>query len=183
VRIAILNDVHLNLTYDYGCSFPFCYDHGMYGLDPPSQLVDTLLDDMQRQYPYLDAILIQGDSLIHGLSVGATSPTNNWPQQKIILQTLLQKVSQRFTTTPILLNIGNNDVLVHYSAPKLADKAMFYGDLKQMLFLDIPQNDKWRTLYGELEITMLDGGYYKYNISSDLSVLVINSIYFGIKNS
>jgi len=48
VRIAILNDVHLNLTYDYGCSFPFCYDHGMYGLDPPSQLLDTLLDDMQR---------------------------------------------------------------------------------------------------------------------------------------
>ena len=47
VRIAILNDVHLNLTYDYGCSFPFCYDNGMYGLDPPSQLVDTLLDDMQ----------------------------------------------------------------------------------------------------------------------------------------
>ena len=46
VRIAIINDVHLNLTYDYGCSFPFCYDHGMYGLDSPSQLVETLLDDM-----------------------------------------------------------------------------------------------------------------------------------------
>jgi hypothetical protein len=58
VRIAILNDVHLNLTYDYGCSFPFCYDNGMYGLDPPSQLVDTLLDDMQKQHPTLDAILI-----------------------------------------------------------------------------------------------------------------------------
>ena len=58
VRIAILNDVHLNLTYDYGCSFPFCYDNGMYGLDPPSQLLDTLLEDMQRQYSNLDAILI-----------------------------------------------------------------------------------------------------------------------------
>ena len=29
----------------------------------------------------------------------------------------------------------------------------------------------------------MDGGYYKYNISSDLSVLVINSIYFSIKNT
>ena len=82
-----------------------------------------------------------------------------------------------------MLNIGNNDVLVHYSAPRVADKAMYYGDLKQMLFLDIPQNDKWRTMYGDVETTMMDGGYYKYNISSDLSVLVINSIYFGIKNT
>ena len=30
---------------------------------------------------------------------------------------------------------------------------------------------------------MMDGGYYKYNVSSDLSVLVINSNYFGIKNT
>jgi hypothetical protein len=82
-----------------------------------------------------------------------------------------------------LLNIGNNDVLVHYSAPRIAEKAMYYGDLKQMLFLDIPQNDKWRTMYGDVETTMMDGGYYKYNISRDLSVLVINSIYFSIKNT
>jgi hypothetical protein len=47
-------------------------------------------------------------------------------------------VAKRFTTTPIILNIGNNDVLVHYSAPKITDKAMYYGDIKQMLFLDIP---------------------------------------------
>jgi hypothetical protein len=38
-------------------------------------------------------------------------------------------------------------------------------------------------VYGELETTMADGGYYKYNISNDLSVLVINSIYFSVKNT
>ena len=79
VRIAILNDIHLNLTYDYGCTFPsLCYDHGMYGLDPPAQLLDTMMDDLKYQYPSLDAILIQGDSIVHGLSVSSTSPTNNW---------------------------------------------------------------------------------------------------------
>ncbi len=85
VRIAILNDVHLNLTYDYGCTFPFCYDRGMYGLDSPALLLDTILDDMNTQYPYLDAILIQGDSILHGISVSASSPTTNWPQQKQVL--------------------------------------------------------------------------------------------------
>jgi len=43
---------------------------------------------------------------------------------------MLQRVTQRYGATPILLNIGNNDVLVHYSAPRLAEKAMYYGDIK-----------------------------------------------------
>jgi hypothetical protein len=30
---------------------------------------------------------------------------------------------------------------------------------------------------------MKDGGYYKYKISSDVSVLVLNSIYFSVKNN
>lgn len=38
-------------------------------------------------------------------------------------------------------------------------------------------------MYGDVETTIMDGGYYKYNISSEISVLVINSNYFSIKNS
>ena len=96
---------------------------------------------------------------------------------------MLQRVTQRYGATPILLNIGNNDVLVHYSAPRLAEKAMYYGDIKQMIFFDIGQNDRWRTVYGEVEATIMDGGYYKYNISNDISVLVLNTIYFSVKNT
>jgi|LauGreDrversion4_2_1035121.scaffolds.fasta_scaffold532814_2 hypothetical protein len=52
-----------------------------------------------------------------------------------------------------------------------------------MIFFDIGQNDRWRTVYGEVETTIMDGGYYKYNISNDISVLVLNTIYFSVKNT
>lgn len=45
-RIAILNDVHLNLTDTSDCRFPYCYDNGQYNLDSPSGLLDTMLEDL-----------------------------------------------------------------------------------------------------------------------------------------
>jgi hypothetical protein len=90
---------------------------------------------------------------------------------------------QRYTSTPIIVSIGNNDVLVHYSAPKAVDKAQYYEDWRNMLFIDVHQNDKWRTIYGELEATVRDGGYYKYTIAPEISVLVLNSVYFSVRNS
>jgi len=34
-----MNDIHLNLTWDESCGFPFCYSEGKYGLDSPPQLI------------------------------------------------------------------------------------------------------------------------------------------------
>ena len=48
---------------------------------------------MKNQYPDLDAILIQGDLIGHGLSVEASSLTNNWPEQKLVVNTLLEHVT------------------------------------------------------------------------------------------
>lgn len=75
LRLAILNDIHLNLTYDNTCTWlqPFCYDHGKYELDPPPALLDTILADMKYNYGNVDAVLLQGDMLAHGLSVSDSS--------------------------------------------------------------------------------------------------------------
>lgn len=143
IRIAIFSDVHLNTTYDYTCGFSFCYDQGTYDLDSPPALFSTMLDDLQSNYnsygKTIDAILVQGDMIVHGLSTSDPS-SNNWPQQKAVLQELIAQLQKRFPNTPVIFGIGNNDVLQHYEAPVPHDKAMFYGDLFTEWFTNIPAN-------------------------------------------
>ena len=45
LKLALINDIHLNLTYDQGCSIG-CYDRGNYGLDTPALLFDTVLENI-----------------------------------------------------------------------------------------------------------------------------------------
>lgn len=181
IRLAILNDVHLNTTTSshFSCGFPFCNDHGLYDFDSPLTLVTTLLDDMKAGYGNIDAILIQGDHIVHGLSTSSPS-SNYWPQQKAVLQTLVNELKKRFPATPMIFSIGNNDVLQHYAAPVTADKAMYYGDLHSMWFTNIPGNAQWAS---SVQSSFLNGGYYEIPLTPELSVLVINSIYFNVQNS
>ncbi len=45
LKFALINDLHLNLTYDGDCRL-MCYDKGSYGTDPPAALIDTILEDI-----------------------------------------------------------------------------------------------------------------------------------------
>jgi hypothetical protein len=45
LKLALINDIHLNLTYDQGCGI-ICYDRGNYGLDTPALLFDTVLENI-----------------------------------------------------------------------------------------------------------------------------------------
>ena len=45
LKLALINDIHLNLTYDQGCGI-LCYDRGNYGSDSPSLLFDTVLQNI-----------------------------------------------------------------------------------------------------------------------------------------
>ena len=47
IRLAIFNDVHLNMAYDLTCGFPSCNDLGKYNFNPPAALIDALLMDLQ----------------------------------------------------------------------------------------------------------------------------------------
>ena len=48
LRIAEINDLHVNLDYYFGsyCTLPLCLDLGNWFMDPPIKLVDTILGDM-----------------------------------------------------------------------------------------------------------------------------------------
>ena len=47
VRLAIFNDIHLNITYDLPCGFPSCNNLGKYNFNSPAALVEAILDDLQ----------------------------------------------------------------------------------------------------------------------------------------
>jgi hypothetical protein len=144
LRVAILNDLHLNRTYDQSCTFMRCYDRGDYGSDSPAKLVETILEDMQRETDHgkkYDAIMIGGDFVVHGLS-SDDKDKNNWPQMKEVIADSMKLIQRYFPDTPILPNIGNNDLLHHYQAPSQTERAMFYGDLYSLWFDEVKANQE-----------------------------------------
>ena len=77
------------------CGFPFCYDLGMYDYDPPEALLDSILTDLSNNYNSvlspIDAILISGDFVMHGLSRDMDGPSN-WSTIKLIIEMVTAKV-------------------------------------------------------------------------------------------
>jgi hypothetical protein len=57
--------------------------------------------------------MIGGDFVVHGLSSDDHNK-NNWPQMKEVIADSMKMIQEHFPNTPILPNIGNNDLLHHY---------------------------------------------------------------------
>ena len=75
IRLAVLNDIHLNLTADpaeYDCEGTLCFDMGgMVNYDSPQKLFDFVLEDfvkVNNNEQKFDAIILSGDLVMHGLS-------------------------------------------------------------------------------------------------------------------
>ena len=182
LRLGIMNDVHLNLTYNQGCTFPFCYDGGEYGFDSASTLVDTLLDDMKSNYDDpIDIFMLSGDFVMHGLAAD-NGGDGDWASMKNTISAVIDKVKSRFPNAMIIPTVGNNDVLHHYQAPTAADKAQYYSDLYDIWFANVPANAAYANIAG-IETTFKNGGYYRYDINDKLSFLTLNTMYFSIKNN
>lgn len=78
-RFLILNDIHLNQTFEGECTFGMCNDLGVYGKDSPLSLVQTIIkraaaDNAENGKP--DAVLLLGDHLRHKLDPGDTAHGN-----------------------------------------------------------------------------------------------------------
>ncbi len=99
LRIAQINDLHVNLNYaDEGfgyCKFPICLNLGNFFMDPPVQLLDTVLGDMKYNYHTsktpIDAVLIGGDFVVHGLS-NSDPDHKNWGAMKEVLAAAISSV-------------------------------------------------------------------------------------------
>jgi hypothetical protein len=94
----------------------------------------------------------------------------------------VESVQSHFPGVPIIPTIGNNDGLNHYQAPSQDRKALFYGDLFDIWFANVTANAK-KPQFEEIKSTFMNGGYYRYDLSEDVSVLSLNSILMNTKNS
>ena len=88
-------------------------------------------------------------------------------------------IGDRFPGVPVIPSIGNNDMPYHYQTPNLTQKAFIYGDLYDIWFSKFPGNAKWAS---SVETTFKQAGYYTYDISPELGVVVLNSLMISPKN-
>lgn len=109
--------------------------------------MDYVLDDMAEKYhnnssTKLDAIIVTGDMVVHGLSSKDFS-INNWEKQKEIIKETMDSMTKRFPDVPIINAVGNNDAIHHYQAPNGTFKETFYGDLFEIWIQDhVPNHGK-----------------------------------------
>jgi hypothetical protein len=85
-KIAVLNDVHIDLSYNATqCPERISYDEdsqidvdddnkliallGRYGCDPPYELAKTLIHKIKQTHPDVDFFLNPGDIVMHGVSI------------------------------------------------------------------------------------------------------------------
>ena len=99
---------------------------------------------------------------------------------KDVIGAVMDKVTAQFPKVPVLSNIGNNDLLNHYQAPSSIEKAMFYGDLYKMWFENVEAN--YEAVKSDVPETFRQGGYYRWDLSSEVTLLSINSIFMNFKN-
>ena len=93
LRLGFLTDIHMDPDYAGYCGFPLCYDRGNYGYDTSELLLNTTLDDMLANFAdpsnpnatKIDAILMSGDFVVHGLSLKDFSQQPNWAKIKSII--------------------------------------------------------------------------------------------------
>jgi hypothetical protein len=74
--------------------------------------------------------MVSGDFVVHGLAHGL--PT--WPGMKDVINDTMTMIKSHFPKTPIIPNIGNNDLLGHYQSPNASERVIYYADLFDLWF-------------------------------------------------
>lgn len=121
----MINDVHLNTTGS---------DGGLYGEDAKLSLFKTMVDDLAAAQQPLDALMILGDFVIHGLS-SREENVSNWDQMQPSISQQMLYIKEKLPNVVVLPTFGNNDMVQYYQVPRdEATKQAFYGDLYDMWF-------------------------------------------------
>lgn len=89
----------------------------------------------------------------------------------------------RFPGVPIINAIGNNDAVHHYQAPNGTWKDIFYGDLYNIWFKDYePNHNGDKTKLAAIEKSFKHGGYYRFDVNNELTILTLNSLFMTPRN-
>lgn len=124
----------------------------------------------------MDFVTFNGDVIGHDISVKGENVSVDDAKTRInALHTQIQQMFTKYMpNTPVIVTFGNNDSYDHDSAVSQADKQEFYGLLYKLWFKNHPGNRKFDT--PDNYKTFMDGGYFRFDINSNLSVLSYNSM-------
>lgn len=156
---------------------------GKLGCDPPLQLLESFLQQIKdTEGQDLDFILIPGDIVAHGVPLEPKDPSaGDYNLLKETITTVSLTFAKYFPNTLIVPTLGNNDPKYHYEGLDLADKDEYFSFLYNAWFNLLPFNSGLKNL-SEIKNTMMNGGYYRVDIDSKLTILAINTLYFNTKN-
>ena len=82
-------------------------------METPAALIKQVLTTVASNEQQIDAILINGDFIKHGVALPQDKYNDTWVHVKAIISEDMQILRTQFPDTLILPTIGNNDVIVH----------------------------------------------------------------------
>ena len=200
-RILYLTDLHLNHFYDSNENIKshcinnakvYSYilnkqDFGKLKCDSNINLLNSLLDDFKiNNKKKLDLIIIGGDSIFHGIDeykskfIEKNSSSKN--EAKEIFKIIKNKILEKLNNDNIIYVPGNNDFIERYSTP---EKNSLQDQVKTIreIFL---QNlyDKNKKLFNvDFDDTLNKGFYYTYDFSNKVRFIIMNTVFFSVKNN
>ena len=194
-KIGLISDLHYNLNYNPDSSKDSCTSSssfnsyeangdpvanlGRYGCDANTDLIRTMLQRFNEKFGKVDVLFVTGDHTAHSVSAKDDDPTGEeYEAVKNNIKQSFDLLKEYFPDTVILPAIGNNDGRFHDSAIDEQSKADYYQFLYQLWFENFSGNSQI-----DLDLiskSFFQTGSYRVDISPNLSVLNLNTMYFMI---
>ena len=98
---------------------------------------------------------------------------------------MIQHLSEKFPDTLIIPAFGNNDSEYHDNPTPHNNEFFFYDFMFNLWFRNLPENDLQmaKAQKDSVYATFIEGGYYRVDLTDNLSVLVLNTLYYDIERS
>ncbi|CAJ1941325.1 unnamed protein product [Cylindrotheca closterium] len=151
------------------------FPYGQFGCDAPMLLVEQTLNHAQQvaaEKGGVDFIIASGDFCRHGNEF-VDNPLQSTQE---IIETVIEMVQSRFPGVPILVTVGNNDLVPDY-----------YIDVEETdnnTMLELVTTAFNDTFISEQEVSSFrNGAYFSRNISDTLTIISINTIIYSREHS
>ena len=93
------------------------------------------------------------------------------------LTATFKEIANYFPDTIVLPTYGNNDSKNHDAAIDEADRDDYYSLIMNIWFNQMPGNVH---LYDSVKSIVMNCGYYRVDVSSNVTVLTLNTLYYDI---
>lgn len=121
-------------------------------------------------------LLVPGDHIAHHVSAKDSDPTGSeYASVKSHLQSTWEFLEQYFPNTVMLPTIGNNDGRYHNEAIDEGDKQNYYSFVYDLWFRNFAGNSSLNL--ADIEQTLMEAGHYRADITAELTILQMNSMY------